>query len=75
MSGGEIHPFAAPIPGRQRGEIADLVISDPSLRIDVIELAGLNRRQYDLGAFAACVHQALSGQPSRLLAPLRSMRT
>gem|GEM_PF-6841071 len=61
-SGCAVDPFAAPVPGQQRGEIVDLVIGDtrqhvsePGLRIDIVELGGLNQCQHDRSAFAAAI--------------------
>jgi len=58
--------WAAPVPGQQRAQVGDLVIGDasqhvgePGLRIDVVELGGVDERQHDGGALAATVRRDL----------------
>ena len=62
LSGGAIDTGEAPIPRQERGEVGDLVIGDtslhvgePSLRIDVVELARLNEREHDRRTFATTI--------------------
>src|SRR6266404_5219549 len=62
-SGGVSHAAGAlPAPWQQRREVGDLVLGDarehvcqPSLRINIVELASLNQRQHDRGTLAAAI--------------------
>ena len=54
--------WAAPVPGRQRAQVGDLVIGDasqhvgePGLGIDIVELGGLDQCQDECGALAAAI--------------------
>src|SRR5262245_64377610 len=66
---------ALPVPWQQRREVGDLVFGDarehvckPGLRINVVELAGLDQRQQDRGTLTAAIG---AGKQPRL-APKRN---